>query len=84
MEGFDLIFYLLVLVYILVASRAYCGMENDSSEMHKIHFLAAIVLLGGMLSMLYLRLHGKVCVPSQTNIADIAHMFPGMKLRSHK
>lgn len=76
MELLDIAFCLLALAYILVAGRAYWGMEEDDSTAHRVHFSAAALLLVGMLSIVYLRAHGGLC-----RGLDFASTFPGMSLR---
>lgn len=77
MEILDVAFCLLAVAYVLVAARAYWGMEEDDTATHRTHFSAAAMLLIGMLAIVYLRAHGGLCSGS----LDFASTFPGMTLR---
>jgi hypothetical protein len=76
MELLDVAFCLLAVAYLLVAARAYWGMEEDDTTTHHTHFSSAAMLLIGMLAIVYLRAHGgRPCM-------DFASTFPGMTLRN--
>jgi hypothetical protein len=78
MELLDVTFCLLAIAYLLVAARAYWGMEDDNTATHHTHFSSAAMLLIGMLAIVYLRAHGGLCSGS----LDFASTFPGMTLRN--
>lgn len=83
MELLDIAFALLALAFLLVAVRAHYDMERDDIAAHKTHFAAAAMLLGGMMMVLYLRMHGGLRVRIDRAL-DFSSVFRNMKLKNRR
>ena len=72
MQLLDFVFCYFAMAYLLIATRAYCGMDKDDNAAYCTHFNAAAMLLVCMLAVVYLRTR---CVAERS---DFASTFPGM------